>query len=1257
MTTEIAHGSSIISTNEVLLATLSAWHPLVSVYIDPKSDPNVASCMFSVYAVVSGVRTLIQEAGYTYDGNFSQSQRIMNAVAGAGTTIELRAKTNGNATTQAIVGVIVGWDPNEIVTPDTEADLGTNPVGGTPTTFATLSQWYPLVDVLVDSTGANPTAIGSKWELVAKFPSIAGFPDTIVDVRVLTDIKQTIFQSEAAGAETFYIQASTQNAQSGNVTAALVGHTGTSGIAPSGETIMNVAGTSANGSPGDWLAIAPGSAANTLTKATISAQRLAGGVVAMALSAYIAGGHVLVALPGTTVPASITGLAPLAGNPQDVAVDDNARSVRVALPVGGEILGGYADAQGGCSISPNQASATGLYRTYTLETFAYATPSKTVGTNVYDDTAAFDALQDSIPIASNIAARIDWGMKRYYLAGNADGRVRLRRNVQCEGRGGAANVTPCSGPRFRPLGGWRFDAALTSSDGGSSQYSRLRHLDMQSKTAIAMQHTWANLYYGLDISVDVRVAGSYVEKGTWVLAAGATAAPGGGGASPTDPATGTHVTVAFQCETGGIPTGAAPAAFATAGVADLGTIIADTGGVTWRVVSIPKDRQDSTAYVVGQIALVAGDTRYYYKCKTAGVSGDHAAFLANANFIQPVPSITGTTFLDGTVEWECHVAGVIENYAESIKIEHCQYFGGLGFGRYCESGYLGPGLTNYVFSDFCDEVDCQYWYVGGGWALHGSDANGGHSNRLRSFSQSQWQRTKTGGAAGTGEIQEWDRSLGGNGHSDGYAQFAQAPAIVADTATGATPGTFGTSAQASIWTNMRSENAKQNVVNSPALIIGSQGAQTNAGNGALFSATRCKGIIGTDTAAAKTSNYIVQAVDGVSVSTYGLQCGNDIACNNKNAWWKDSVNGVSIGVGCQGYGNGPQFDGTHIAPRMAFGCTDSDAKNTGGGPGPGVGLARLFGGFLEGEGNGLPALSFRGVDVSMLRSSRLRYGQRVLRDSFPMPGATYAVGTNKRITCTTAGPIGQIWTAGLTYYGEIGNPFTQEAILVSPSTANAVPNAGVRVWKLTGFVAQSGGVEPAWPGAGNFVDGVGNSWTDMGVECVFGPDDFIDAPGVAMVPQTTTIRTDTASTVNNTAAKCKKSIITRQATTPNNTASQLLTTLDASLFSSTLVAGDLADNATYHLELLVVLKRNASSAEGGSVAISCDVIRSGGNLVAVNPISGSDASFSNSNNTVLGTTVFLDITTSPKQIQVRASPAVNAQLNYDLEGTFVQRAD
>lgn len=237
---EIVSGNVTVSAPETLVCTLTAWHPKVDVYVDPKANPLALGTMWRVYAITTGgVRTLLAEGAFTGD-SLSEGQRVVSC-DGGGDTIALYAQTDGQSTGSNLAAAMVGWDPNFQETPDVESQTATHALGFPAyTTFGTLSAWFPKVGVGVDAS-LGPAAIGeSSWQVVATFPSIAGFADTVLASTLLQEVKQTLFpQGVFGGCEAWLLRARTQG-EVATVKASILGYaTGGEASGGGGSSIPN----------------------------------------------------------------------------------------------------------------------------------------------------------------------------------------------------------------------------------------------------------------------------------------------------------------------------------------------------------------------------------------------------------------------------------------------------------------------------------------------------------------------------------------------------------------------------------------------------------------------------------------------------------------------------------------------------------------------------------------------------------------------------------------------------------------------------------------------------------------------------------------------------------------------------------------------------------------------------------------------------------------------------------------------------------
>ncbi len=738
---------------------------------------------------------------------------------------------------------------------------------------------------------------------------------------------------------------------------------------------------------------------------------------------------------------------------------------------------------------------------------------------IHDDTPGWNAMMAAIPKTSG--ARIDLPPGMGYFASDCA----IKRYVHIHGRGGGSGQDPLSGIRLAPLRKIDFQGALLSDDGGAAVGVHFEFVDVLTKAVIVGSNFAGATYRTLGVGIDVRVAGTFVEIGTCVLRAGATVGADG---TQTQAGSGTRNAVMFRCSVNGTPTGADPAAFATKTVANIGDVITDTGGVSWVVEGIPKDLQASHGYLVGERWYVPGDNRFIYECTIAGTSDTAPNQAANASYVQPQ---LGTTFVDGTVTCKVIVASPIFVASTAVHIRHCNIFGGFGFGVHLDSGQYDG--TRYIFCEFSDVHDVSIYFAGGGVHLHGPDTNGGSTRDIRYAGCSLQQRTSKDSRVGTGEFCVWDRSQGGSSHYSNYSQFGKAPAYVCDS--GVSP--IG---NVSIFEHCHSENVLGDLLYAPCIKIGTgiQGEQAES-SCMLLTSNRVRHLTSNETVSAKETVYEMQTAAS-AVSTSCISAGGDITASQRTAWWTDKIGAIATGTGWLCRGVGPSAGGVGgQTPRAVYGTSYYDCKNAASGPGPGIGLFRIYDGFFGGRD--IATGPYEGLDVAMLTNQTLRYGLRKVGDRFAHPSATHLPGTFRKVVCTVQGYRAPRWTSGTVYGAELGSPYFTEAVRVEPTTQPLVYSDGTgKVWEYVSGPANTG-TEPVWTViaiGSTFVDAGGTTWKYIGLTATFVGDDLVQDPGATL-------------------------------TTTNNTANQVVQ------------AVPLTDNATNYSRYLVTAYE-AASGDGAS---------------------------------------------------------------------------
>lgn len=702
--------------------------------------------------------------------------------------------------------------------------------------------------------------------------------------------------------------------------------------------------------------------------------------------------------------------------------------------------------------------------------------------NVHDDTPGWNAMMSAISAYNvNVAAYIKLPVGYGYFASD----VHVTRGVHIEGSGGGINSISGSGFRFPPLRGMVFDCQGTSGDGGTSEYSSMENFDIKSKTCILGTPSFGTLYGMMTQGVDIRPQNAFVEKGTCVVKASSI-----GSATPTVYGSGPNVF--FRATVGGITANTAePAGFAATA---LNTAPFTDGTVTWAIESFPKNFVGGATYAVGQRVLVPGDNRFMYECTTTGVAGGSLP----AEWGQPQFLVLVTS---GGAVFKTVPVSVIVCYATSLKFRHGIIFGGQGFGIHFESSFLDAANTIYTFTDNCCVSDVQIFYAGGGVHYHGQDANGGRTDGVVFFGQDTPQRTDSTHNSVTGEYCIWDRGQGGNRHLNYYTQFTLSPGVAADVAAGSPgPGQLSTGAPAGVIFFGGNSETAADWVPYPAIFIGNP-THVPQGGPMLISSVGCQGVKHiTNTGTLAT----VSPIADINASAHALYAININSGGNSVAWWQGSINGLATGTGWLTRGTGP------YAPRAIYGESYEVARNTAGGSGPGIGLFRFHEGFLGGQD--LTAAPFNGYGAPndatpMLVHSTLRYGKRLVGDTFTIPNATSAVGSPQRVVCTTQGFRALRWSAGQ-HSTELGSPQFTEATQAEPTTQPLIYSDGTGfVWRLTSGSGLDS-VEPTWAGGvGATVTSEGNTWTNVGATAVFKPHDYVSDRG------------GTLTTTNNTAAQ------------------------------------------------------------------------------------------------------------------------------------------
>ncbi len=561
----------------------------------------------------------------------------------------------------------------------------------------------------------------------------------------------------------------------------------------------------------------------------------------------------------------------------------------------------------------------------------------------------------------------------------------------------------------------------------------------------------------LDTNQDIRHPATYVEKGICVIKSGSS-----GSGSQTDynneGATRGGVLVMFRCTTNGTTSsGGEPVEFGTAGLAQLGTTISD-GSVVWTVESIPKDYQNSHAYVVGERVFLPGDTQCYFECVVAGTSIVAATPFSAANGIgvatpqAMVGPVYANLIIDDNgnpsgLKWKAYFPSAVNILSGSCSVRDVAVSGFTGYAVNCNSNLditTYPDSGGFGGADFPTVKTLIAAYCGGGIRTSGSDTNGGlslncnflflgngHTNVDAPDYLNLAEPTFGNGCAAI-----LDRSLGGWSHSSNYAQFFSGSPYRNDNLSGG--------GNSSRWDTCIAETIEACIFKGNNTVIINCTRIADKGEGIII------GVDGRNLQEINKdgSDWYYARLTGSPGGAHAFHATPD----GSNEWgWK--------------YANG----------RWTMSFTGQNSNNAfymnsfgvGSNPGSGyLGIER--GSFLGDQATAL----FRGALDNASSSSGIK--DRYLRAGFRRKGDKFE-GIAKTIILTSDGFRGEPWQANQSgIYGGY-EPWAIPPYIVEPTTNGIYPAAGFSVWKKTGSdtVGTTGATEPVWstatPGGGALV--------------------------------------------------------------------------------------------------------------------------------------------------------------------------------------------
>ena len=659
--------------------------------------------------------------------------------------------------------------------------------------------------------------------------------------------------------------------------------------------------------------------------------------------------------------------------------------------------------------------------------------------------AVIEAAKDSAGLHDYSPARIKLPLGRGYCSDS----WHIAHPVQIEGEGWGIDDSlsnlenhlrfPCLKPGII-LDNYYTNVAYPA--GVSSEGSTIHKVSLVSVQAVVTNGAVGGVgraIRSLDTSLDLRVATTFYELGEVVLADAQSvsygAEPQCEGATRTGPLVMFRVTTAGTTSSGGTP-----AAFATAGITELGDTIAD-GTVTWTVESVPKDYLNNTPYAVGERVFLPGDPGICFECIEAGTSKVFAAAsFASGGIPVDVPTRMISTYYRGQfrddgaaypggagLKWITIMATGVMSLSGYSTIRECSIAGFTGHGGHATDQidptiYLGFGAQgNFTFFELCNVTHC-----GSGLKFYGGNTNGCGVTRLN-VHYIGFGRTIVDGAAyfntspkwGTGACMAWD---GGSGNSCFillYGQGYTGLPVRNDRADQA--------GSSSNWISCVAEvSEKAHFVGRP-VVLNCTGIPTT-GQGVIIGLGNSRGIQELDnTGAAELTAILTQTGSGI----YAF---NAYAADSGNYWgWKYASNYWGMG-----YTNVPN----------AFSLS---GRASGVDPGKGW--------LLFPRGNLVGAIA-----SSRFRGPLAQFTDRAMRGGTRKVGDIFEDDTTKTVV-TSDGYKGLPWTANTAIPDIEQAAESIPAYLVEPTANTGRKEGGEQVWKLTTAGTTHATTEPVWPSA------------------------------------------------------------------------------------------------------------------------------------------------------------------------------------------------
>ncbi len=517
----------------------------------------------------------------------------------------------------------------------------------------------------------------------------------------------------------------------------------------------------------------------------------------------------------------------------------------------------------------------------------------------------------------------------------------------------------------------------------------------------------------------------------------------------------------FRCTTHGTTSsGAAPSFSAT-----IAGVTYTDGSVTWTSEMFPADWLLNHSYRIGDRVFVPGETPYYFECETEGTSG--ATIPASFSSPNNVVSVAGVGELiaegPDTLVWRTHTHAGIVLTSPFCKFSNLYFEGFTGYAMHIQTygGNVPP-----TYGDFTNFHTGGAQYCGGGILTYGFDSNvitvTNFNTLFMGIGAGSGGRTSVGAPVFAGGHTIWDKGLVNQFHNC-YGQQGFGPAYRTGSASGG------------VFIACRSENGHPDFFEGAnSIALGSSGV-TDDSSGIIISQGAGRNI------SEATSGAPVVVTAGLTVQGAGNYGGShwftsaDEAVNQFWGWRYQYPNGLTGVAGTGWYAL--SFGGQNAHSALAV----SGGKST-----DGAGHVRFYDGYFVGQE--AEGARYRGQAILAILDKNMRGGHQLVGDKFAVQ-STGVPGTFDEYVVSVAGYRGFRWGTGISLQPSNDDPYCVRNIglfadLVEPSTHTyPVPASGGRVFRVMVGASTGSGSEPNWASAPNTNDTVsldGRTYKNVG---------------------------------------------------------------------------------------------------------------------------------------------------------------------------------